>query len=176
MPFTIKGPICLKLGGDAIERWQDPLHRKAYRHITNGNWDLYDPFEADFRTEASLNDGGYVKGCTFFKAFQGWLSLSTIEPGHGTLKVLPSLKESTAYWYLRPFLEDVPRGLFPGCFPGKTFHVSRKWHDLLLDGLVSIPKIYPGDTVWWHTDLVGAFKSLLEHHSHRNPFFADSFG
>jgi len=105
-----------------------------------------------------MNDLGYANGCTFFRAFQGWLSMSSSEPGHGTLKVLPNLKESTAYWYLRPFLADVPEGLFPGCFPRKTFHVSKKWHDLLHDSLISIPKVNPGDTVWWHPDLVEFFK------------------
>ena len=43
---------------------------------------------------------------------------------------------------------------FIGCSPGKTFHVSEKWHPKLYDALVSIPDISPGDTVWWHADLV----------------------
>ena len=43
------------------------------------------------------------------RAFQGWLSLSNSGPGRGTLRVLPLLREATAYWMLRPFLPDVPR-------------------------------------------------------------------
>ena len=50
----------------------------------------------------------------YFRAFQGWMSLSHSRPGTGTLRVLPLLKESTAYWILRPFLSDVPKDLFPG--------------------------------------------------------------
>jgi hypothetical protein len=42
------------------------------------------------------------------------MSLSHSRPGTGTLRVLPLLKESTAYWILRPFLPDVPKDLFPG--------------------------------------------------------------
>jgi hypothetical protein len=50
----------------------------------------------------------------YLRAFQGWMSLSHSRPGTGTLRVLPLLKESTAYWILRPFLPDVPKDLFPG--------------------------------------------------------------
>jgi hypothetical protein len=90
----------------------------------------------------------------FFRAFQGWLSMSPSGPGHGTLRVLPVLKEATAYWMLRPFLRDVPPNLFPGCYPGKTFHISEQWHSDLHKHLISIPKVNPGDTVWWHADTV----------------------
>lgn len=85
---------------------------------------------------------------------KGWLSLGNSGPGRGTLRVLPLLKEATAYWMLRPFLPDVPEGVFPGAFPGKTFHISNRWHPKLHDELVSIPEVGPGDTVWWHADLV----------------------
>ena len=57
---------------------------------------------------------------------------------------------------LRPFAPDVPQDLFPGTIPAKTFHLSPKWHEILFDKLVSIPEIGPGDTVWWHPDLVHA--------------------
>jgi hypothetical protein len=41
-----------------------------------------------------------------------------------------------------------------GYIPGKTFHLSAKWHQKLVNALVSIPEISPGDTVWWHPDIV----------------------
>ena len=78
-------------------------------------------------------------------------------PGRGTLRVLPLLKESTAYWMLRPFMPDIPNDVIPGAFPGKSFHVSPNWHAKLHDSLVSVPEVGPGDTVWWHGDLVGLF-------------------
>jgi len=34
--------------------------------------------------------------------------------------------------------------------------VNSTYHSLLLRGLVSIPKMNPGDTVWWHPDVVHA--------------------
>ena len=106
-----------------------------------------------------MNQIGHANGCTVFRAFQGWLSLSNAEPGTGTLKVLPLLKEPTAYLMLRPFLSDVRENQMPGCIPSKAFHISRKWHPDLYDNLISIPKIYPGDTVWWHPDLIHSIEN-----------------
>ena len=34
--------------------------------------------------------------------------------------------------------------------------VNKDYHELLLRGLVSIPKMKPGDTIWWHPDIVHA--------------------
>ena len=72
-------------------------------------------------------------------------------------QVLPLLKEVTAYLMLRPLLPDVPLEVLPGAVPGKTFHVSGQWHPALAlnTSLVPIPRVHPGDTVWWHPDLVG---------------------
>ena len=107
----------IHVDGGGIERWKDPTYRQVYRHIFDGNWNDYDPFEADYRIEANMNDAGYANGCSFFRAFQGWLSMSHSGPGKGTLRLLPLLKEVTAFLMLRPFASDVPSGIFPGCYP-----------------------------------------------------------
>ena len=107
-----------------------------------------------FRIEAQMNKDGQGNGASAFRAFQGILSLSNSEPGAGTLKVLPLLKETTAYLMIRPFLSDVNSNQMPGCAPSKLFQISQKWHPDIHDELISIPKLYPGDTVWWHPDLV----------------------
>ena len=39
---------------------------------------------------------------------------------------------------------------------GKALSVNKDYHELLLKGLVSIPKMKPGDTIWWHPDIVHA--------------------
>ena len=93
-----------------------------------------------------------MEGRTFFRAFQGWLSLSPLESG--SFYVLPLLKEATAFWMLRPFGQDVPPDEFPGCFPGQTLKLSKKWHEPLFEQLISLPSLRPGDTVWCHPDLV----------------------
>ncbi|MEY2653201.1 MAG: hypothetical protein RLZZ524_228, partial [Pseudomonadota bacterium] len=38
---------------------------------------------------------------------------------------------------------------------------SRQWHPELLEGLVPIPQVEPGDTVWWHQDIIHAVE---DHH------------
>ncbi|XP_059081236.1 uncharacterized protein YbiU-like [Tigriopus californicus] len=86
LPFHIDG------GG--IERWSDPVYRKVYEQIFKGNLDAYDPFAMDYRIQAAMNEEGHANGCTFFRAFQGWLATSPTGPGKGTLKVLPILKRS----------------------------------------------------------------------------------
>ena len=78
------------------ERWHNQNYRKVYRHILEGNWEAYDPFEIDYRIEAISNS---VDGFSFFKAFEGWLSLSSSSTNDGAMHVFPNLKEATAYWY-----------------------------------------------------------------------------
>ena len=124
-----------------------------------------------FRIEAQMNKMGHVEGCTAFRAFQGWLSLSNSEPGTGTLKVLPILKEATAYTMLRPFLSDVKENEMPGCIPSKPFHISKKWHPDLYENLISIPRIYPGDTVWWHPDLIHSVENKHEGSESNSVFY-----
>ena len=148
------------IDGGGIERWQDGPYRKVYRHILEGDWKDFDPFEVDYRVIDNAGD------TTFFRAFQGWLSLSSSKPGEGTLRVLPLLKEAIAYFMLRPFAPDVPSDLFPGTFPSNPLHVTEKWHRPLYEALVSIPRIGPGDTVWWHPDLIHAVES---HHGGSSP-------
>lgn len=149
-------PLPPHIDGGAAERWTDPEYRKVYRQIFNGSLDMYDPWLVDHRDTANMNSLGHANGATFFRGFQGWLSLSSSGPGSGTLRVLPNLAEVTQYLMLRPLLPDVPGDILPGVVPGKTFHLANKWHNALTSSLVSIPSISPGDTVWWHPDLVHA--------------------
>jgi hypothetical protein len=93
---------------------------------------------------------------------QGWLSLSHTGTGEGTLRLLPSLKLTTAYLMLRPFFvineefdDMVPT--FPGATPGETqlFPTKELHPHLNLDRMmVGIPPVRPGDYVFWHCDLI----------------------
>ena len=61
---------------------------------------------------------------------------------------------------MRPMLEDVPEEVLCGAEPGRAQAVTAEWHSLLLRGLVSIPRVEPGDTVWWHSDVVHGVEDI----------------
>ena len=80
--------------GGGIERWKDNTYRQVYRHILEGNWRDYDPFEVDYRVEANMNEAGYSNGCTFFRAFQGLcIHLSPLS------NVLSDHSKTTQFYY-----------------------------------------------------------------------------
>ena len=90
--------------------------------------------------------------CSFFRAFQGWTSLTQSGPGDGTLRVLPLLKESMAYIMMRPLLDDIKKNKIPGYEPGELLKPPYNLHDKIIDAMVSLPTVHPGDSVWWHAD------------------------
>ena len=61
-----------------------------------------------------------------------------------------------AYVLTRALLEDVPENELCGSKVGKALSVNETYHSLLLEGLISIPRMYPGDTIWWHPDVIHA--------------------
>ena len=91
-----------------------------------------------------------------FRTFQGWVSLSEAGPGDGTLTVLPLLKESLASVLIRPLLEDIPKDQFPDYKADSVLFIDKELHADLIKAMISVPKIYPGDCVFWHGDLVHA--------------------
>jgi len=137
----------------SISHWADPSDKKRNQDIFDGNWEKLDPFCIKGRGMTCIE-----KNCTFFRAFQGWLSLSNSGPGEGTLKVLPLLKEVIAHIIMRPLLDDIPENIIPGFevgSPGKCIFFLESWiHSKLMDSMVSIPKVNPGDMVWWHCDII----------------------
>lgn len=105
--------------------WEDPEYRKCYENILRGNWEKHDAFDATHRVAANMdmyNCSGKqnfdykntfrfitlcLGGCSMFRSFQGWMSLSTTKPGGGTLKLCPVIKLSSSYVLLRPLLKDL---------------------------------------------------------------------
>lgn len=45
-------------------------------------------------------------GCSMFRNFQGWVAIDEIQTGSGTLRVCPLLKQSTAYFMMKPLLAE----------------------------------------------------------------------
>jgi hypothetical protein len=71
----------------------------------------------------------------------------------GVLHTVP-IPKAMAYMMLRPLLDDVEPDSMCGVKPNRTFPATRKWHSVLLDAVSPIPSVQPGDSVWWHCDLV----------------------
>jgi hypothetical protein len=59
------------------------------------------------RQEANMNMYDGPGACGVFRALQGWTSLSDTRENEGTLRVYPSIRESSAYMMLRPFFKWV---------------------------------------------------------------------
>lgn len=135
----------------SYERWLDPAYQKIYGPIFAGNWRDYDPWKATFRTQTREYASPAV--CSMFRTFQGWTGLTTQGPEDGTLSLLP-LSQSIAYFLLRGLQDDVADDDLCGATPGRALGADPKWHADILDGLVSIPTVGPGDTVWWHPDVI----------------------
>ncbi|KAA1467115.1 DUF1479-domain-containing protein [Dentipellis sp. KUC8613] len=164
--------------GGAIERWEDPTFRKCFAEILSGDWRKHDPYDLEGRVNARSSLYQRPGQATIFRTFQGWLALSETAPHQGTLKLFPDIVTSNAYSILRPFFRpkatpvsddpldvnnweyDISSPDFPGIFgrdkgfvgprPNNETHP----HFRLDETMTSVPKVYPGDMVFWHCDLV----------------------
>lgn len=135
----------------SYERWVDPAYQRIYGPVFEGSWQDYDPWKATFRTQTREFSSPAV--CSMFRTFQGWTGLTSQGPGDGTLSLIPSAR-GIAYFLLRALQDDVPEDDLCGATPGRALSADPQWHADILTGLVSIPVVGPGDTVWWHPDLI----------------------
>ena len=85
---------------------------------------------------------------------KGWTSLTESGPGDGTLTVLPLLKEPLAHILMRSLLDDIPDYQMLGHKIGRSQLLDPVLHKKLANSMVTLPKVYPGDTVWWHCDII----------------------
>lgn len=143
----------------SVERWLDENYRKVYRHIFDNNFNQYNPFDGAYRTQVKEIPSPAV--ASVFRTFQGWTALTEQGPGDGTLMLVPTTA-AMPYMLLRALQDDVPEDDLCGALPRRAMVINEQWHQLLLEGLVPIPKVYPGDTVWWHPDTIHAVE---EEHS-----------
>ncbi|KAG9316065.1 hypothetical protein JVU11DRAFT_3732 [Chiua virens] len=157
--------------GGAIERWEDKTFRRCFEDIFSGSWRQHDPYELEHRLDARSSMYGRAGQATVFRTFQGWLAMSETAPTQGTLRVFPDVQLSNAYTLLRPFFSptvpedspyildpknwkfDISKPDFPGIFPVGSG---------LEETMTSIPKVNPGDMVFWHCDVV---HSVEEEHT-----------
>jgi hypothetical protein len=140
----------------SFERWVDPAFQKIYAPVFAGDWEKYDPWKAAYRTKTKEYPSPAV--CSMFRTFQGWTALTQQGPHDGTLQVVP-ISIGIAYMLLRALQDDVPEDDLCGAEPGRALGMKPEWHPVLAEGLVSIPLMQPGDTVWWHPDTVHAVEN-----------------
>lgn len=140
----------------SYERWVDPAFQKIYAKIFSGNLAQYDPWKAAFRTQTREFSSPAVS--SMFRTFQGWTALTEQGPGDGTLELLP-IANAISYILLRALQNDVPETELCLAKPGRALGVDEQWHPDLMPGIVPIQTVAPGDTVWWHPDVVHAVGS-----------------
>jgi hypothetical protein len=142
--------------GGSVERWLDANFRKVYRHVFSGNWREYSAFDAAWRPDVQEVSSPAV--CSMFRTFQGWTALTRQGQGDGTLQLIP-IADAMVYILLRALQDDVPEDELCGAEPGRALSVNPKYHGMLLKAVSSIPLMEPGDTVFWHSDVVHAVEN-----------------
>ncbi|KAF5367135.1 hypothetical protein D9758_003872 [Tetrapyrgos nigripes] len=174
------------IDGGAIERWEDPAFRTCFDDIFSGNWRKHDPYALSGRLNARSSLYQRPNQASIFRTFQGWLAMSETAPTQGTLKVFPDVLLSNAYLILRPFFRplvpsdsseimdpknwefDISSADFPGIIPRDGGYTGPRPtpelhpHLLLDKTMTSVPKVMPGDAVFWHCDVV---HSVEEEHT-----------
>ncbi len=146
----------------SVERWTDLSYQKIYNNIFSDNFNNFDPFNAKYRDRTIEFESPAV--AHVFRTFQGWTALTEQGPNDGTLQLIPIAK-AMAYVLTRALLDDVPENELCGSKVGRALSVNENYHSLLLKGLISIPTMYPGDTIWWHPDVIHAVE---DKHSGKN--------
>lgn len=170
------------LDAGSLARWADPSYRSIYSSIWSGEPEKHDPYDLTLRKEANPKSFPGPAHSSILRTFQGWLALTEAGPGDGSLMVYPNVKIPLAYMLLRPLFEppenkedlmdaekwtmNLESNWFFGTFSDDNQLLSSESHPHLRleECLVSIPKMYPGDMVFWHTDVGQTFttQSTLE--------------
>lgn len=167
------GPHC---DAGSVERWEENGYGRGgvYNSVFKGEWEDYDPWESSCRLPVVPDLYNGPGGCSMFRMFQGWLSMSETGPGEGTLLVNPLFSKATAYSLLRPFfnaknsdatspawlesnnwiLEGPMSSHLHGAVPGTCQELSAVLHPHLRleSSMVHVPTVRPGDYVAWHCD------------------------
>jgi hypothetical protein len=159
------------IDGGSFERWTDPAFQKVYRSVFNGDLKSYDPWNAAHRTHTKEYKSPAV--CSMFRTFQGWTALTAQGPSDGTLSLIP-IANSMSYLLLRALQDDIAPDSLCDATPGRPLLISPDYHQDLLDGIVTIQDVNPGDTVWWHPDLTHAVADKHTGKDYSNVMFIGS--
>ena len=135
----------------SIERWLLPAYQRVYRHVFTGDWARYNPWDGAHRGE--IHEFPTTVMCSAFRTFQGWTALSEMRPGDGVLHVIP-IPKAMGYVLLRALQDDIADDDLCGADNDRVLAVVERYHDVLFPAYGPIPAVEPGDTVWWHGDLI----------------------
>ncbi len=158
-PGADSGGLGSHLDPGTLDLWMAEGYQRHFRHLFDGDVAAYDPWDAAYRTEASQYPGSTM--CSAFRTFQGWTALSEMANDQGVLHTVP-IPKAMAYLMLRPLLDDVAEDDMCGVQVNRTFPVDERYHGVLLEGLSAIPSVQPGDSVWWHCDMVHAVAPVTD--------------
>jgi Gig2-like len=150
-PGANSGGLSPHTDSGSVERWLLPAYQRVFRHIYSGNWTEYDPWDGAYRTE--VREFASTVMCSAFRSFQGWTALSDMAPDQGVLHTVP-IPGAMGYLLLRALQDDIADDDLCGAVNGQALAVTDRHHAVLLPALTPIPAVEPGDTVWWHADLI----------------------
>ncbi|RSL64090.1 hypothetical protein CEP54_004855 [Fusarium duplospermum] len=172
--------LSVYVDGGSVERWESDGYGSAgtYQRIWDGEWEEWDPWESSTRLKVTSDLYNGDGSCSLFRMFQGWISLSDLPIGEGTLLLCPMIRLTTAYLLLRPFfvpnessptdpnflspdnwtLEQPPSSVIQGALPSYPQELNEALHPHLQlnRSMIPIPKLAPGDYLVWHCDSVYA--------------------
>ncbi len=150
-PGANSGGLGTHLDPGTLDLWMTEGYQQHFRHLFSGDIAAYDPWNAAYRTDAHQYPGSTM--CSAFRTFQGWTALSEMDNDQGVLHTVP-IPKAMAYLMLRPLLDDVADDEMCGVAINRTFPVNQRYHEVLLEAVSSIPDVVPGDSVWWHCDMI----------------------
>jgi len=152
-PGTTSTGLSPHTDAGSVERWLTPEYQGVFRKVFDGRIDEYDPWDGAYRSE--VMEYNVARRCSAFRTFQGWTALSDMTPTEGVLHAIP-IPDAMSYQILRALQDDTADDELCGAAPAQTMPTTEKWHPEIWAGLTAIPAVEPGDTVWWHGDLVHA--------------------
>ena len=79
-----------------------------------------------------------------------------------------------AFILTRALQDDVNENELCNSKPARALSINAKYHSLLLRALISIPTMKPGDTVWWHPDVVHAVEDRHSGKGYSNVVYVGS--
>ncbi len=125
--------------------WRIPENVDVFRHVLAGRPEQYDLWDAAHRTSIDVRS---PVSCTTFRTFQGWTALSEMRPSDGVLH-LAGVPMAAAYLLVLGIAGELGLDGEPTPAPPRA-----RPDELVQSGLVPIPAVDPGDTVWWHGDII----------------------